>query len=49
MPSRRDQIKMSDEEVQEFLAGRRTTNIATATPTASGATSSASSPGTGVY
>jgi len=33
MPSRRDQIKMSDAEVEEFLAGRRTMNIATIGPT----------------
>src|SRR5262245_47388435 len=29
MPSRRDLIRMSDAEVDEFLAGRRTMNIAT--------------------
>ena len=33
MPSRRDQIKMSPAEVDEFLAGRRTMNIATIGPT----------------
>ena len=27
--SRRDQIKMSDEEIREFLAGRHTMNVAT--------------------
>src|SRR5262245_33609215 len=29
MPSRREQIKMTPEEVDDFLAGRRTMNIAT--------------------
>jgi PPOX class probable F420-dependent enzyme len=33
MPSRRDQIKMTPAEVDEFLAGRRTLNIATIGPT----------------
>ena len=32
MPSRRDQIKMSPAEVDEFLAGRRTMNVATNGP-----------------
>jgi PPOX class probable F420-dependent enzyme len=32
MPSRRDQIKMSAVEVEEFLAGRRTMNVATIGP-----------------
>ena len=32
MPSRRDQIKMSAAEVEEFLAGRRTMNVATIGP-----------------
>jgi PPOX class probable F420-dependent enzyme len=33
MPSRREQIKMSSAEVDEFLAGRRTMNVATNGPT----------------
>jgi PPOX class probable F420-dependent enzyme len=32
MPSRRDQIRMSDEEIVSFLAGGRTANIATIGP-----------------
>ncbi len=32
MPSRRDQIKMSAAEIEEFLAGRRTLNVATIGP-----------------
>ena len=32
MPSRRDQIKMSPAEIEEFLAGRRTMNVATIGP-----------------
>src|SRR4051812_6821119 len=33
MPSRRNQIKMTPAEVDEFLAGRRTLNVATIGPT----------------
>jgi len=32
MPSRRDQIRMTDAEVDEFLAGRHVMNIATHSP-----------------
>ena len=32
MPSRRDQIRMSDDEVREFLDGRHVMNIATHSP-----------------
>src|ERR1700736_5370227 len=32
MPSRRDQIKMSAAEIEEFLAGRRTMNVGTIGP-----------------
>ena len=32
MPSRRDTIRMSDDEVREFLDGRHTMNIATHSP-----------------
>lgn len=32
MPSRRDQIRMTEAEVDEFLAGRHTMNIATFSP-----------------
>ena len=32
MPSRRDQIRMTDAEIDEFLAGRHTMNIATHSP-----------------